>query len=326
MKSGKARKAKHSAPVAVATEPRAQFGYWPYAAGFAVALIAVLEVYWPAIHGPFLLDDSYLPYMSANPDLSLRAWIHGLRPLLMFSFWLNFLNAGNQDTFGYHLVNVLLHFANGILILLAVRKVTGWAGIEKWRADVLSIFAAGLFLLHPLQTESVSYIASRSETLSLFWVLGAFVAFLYRSGEAIGVGRAIAILALFGAAVLSKEHTAVLPALFLVTDYYWNPGFSLEGIRRSWRLYVPIVIGGALAGAFVWRALRGAGTAGFGVKEFTWYQYFFTQCRVIWEYLGMFVLPVGQNVDPDVAVRVPRRASLRFLRNRIEEAVHLFRS
>jgi Tfp pilus assembly protein PilF len=302
MGSGKSKAAKLAGAVAVGREPRAQFGYWPYVAGLLIALFAVFQVYWPAIHGPFMLDDSYLPYMAANPDPALRVWINGLRPLLMFSFWLNFQNAGNQDTFGYHLVNILLHFANGILILLAVRKVLAWAGVEKWRAGVLSIFAAGLFLLHPLQTESVSYIASRSETLSLLWLLGAFVVFLYRSGDAIFTGRAIAILALFGAAVLTKEHTAVLPALFLVTDYYWNPGFSMAGILRNWRLYIPIVLGGAAAAAFVFWVLRGSPTAGFGLKDFTWYQYFFTQCRVIWEYVGMFVLPIGQNIDPDVPI------------------------
>jgi tetratricopeptide (TPR) repeat protein len=38
------------------------------------------------------------------------------------------------------------------------------------------------------------------------------------------------------------------------------------------------------------------------VKEFTWYQYFFTECRVIWDYLLMFVLPVGQNLDADFSI------------------------
>ena len=54
--------------------------------------------------------------------------------------------------------------------------------------------------------------------------------------------------------------------------------------------------------AFVLRALSTGTTAGFSVKDFTWYQYFFTQCRVMWEYIGMFLLPIGQNVDPDMAV------------------------
>src|SRR5438105_3539524 len=85
---------------------------------------------------------------------------------------------------------------------------------------VLAGFAAGLFLLHPLQTESVSYIASRSETLSVFFFLAAFTVFLYRKSNSVSFMTAIAVLALFGGACLSKEHTAVLPALLLLTDYY----------------------------------------------------------------------------------------------------------
>ncbi len=300
--SAKSKRAKQPAPVAVAVPPASGPRPWMYAAGIVAALFAVLEVYWPAIHGPFLLDDSYLPYMAASVNPALSAWVKGLRPLLMFSFWLNYQSAGNQDTFPYHLFNIVLHFLNGGLILLAVRKVLSWARVEAWKNGVLSIFAAGLFLLHPLQTESVSYIASRSETLSVFFVLAAFVVFLYRVGESVSFARAIAVLALFGAAVASKEHTAVLPAVLLLTDYYWNPGFSLDGIRRNWRLYIPIVIGSLAAFAFVLSVLKGATTAGFGVKDFTWYQYFFTQCRVVWEYIAMFVLPLGQNVDPDIPV------------------------
>lgn len=302
MKSSKTvRKPKASITVAIATPSAAQRSYWPYAVGILIAIFAVLEIYWPAIHGPFLLDDSGMPYTAGSVPPFIQ-WVKGLRPLLMLSFWLNYYSSGNQDTFSYHLVNVLLHILNGGLILLAVRKVLDWAGVEKWQAGALSVFAAGLFLLHPLQTESVSYIVSRSETLSVFWLLAAFVVFLYRANDTIYTLRSIAILALFGAAVLTKEHTAVFPALLVLTDFYWNPGFSLAGIRRNWRLYAPIVVGGALAVAFVFRVLSTGPSAGFGIKEFTWYQYFFTECRVIWDYLRMFVLPVGQNVDPDVPI------------------------
>ena len=245
-----------------------------------------------------------LPCYAGAP---LIGWIKGLRPLLMFSYWLNFQyadpsRAGMQDTFGYHFVNVLLHFFNGILVFLAVRKVLSWAAAEEWLSLVLAIFAGGLFLLHPLQTESVSYVASRSETLSVFFVLATLAVFLYRKSNTVGFGTTIAILALFGAAVLTKEHTAVLPLLLLLTDYYWNPGFSLAGIRNNWRLYIPIAVAGALGVALVARVLSTASTAGFGVKEFTWYQYFFTECRVIWNYLWMFVLPIGQNLDADIPI------------------------
>ena len=59
-------------------------------------------------------------------------------------------------------------------------------------------------------------------------------------------------LALFGAAVATKEHTLVLPGLFLLTDYYWNPGFSSRGIRRNWRIYVPLALAG-MAGSGIRR-------------------------------------------------------------------------
>jgi Tfp pilus assembly protein PilF len=308
MKSGKAVKAKRPVATVLAVAPVPQPRRWPYVVGLLIALFAVLEVYWPAMNGQFLLDDTYLPYMLPNYAAApLIGWIKGLRPLLMFSYWLNFQyadpsRAGAQDTFGYHFVNVVLHFLNGILVFLAMRKVLSWASVEKWLCGLLAIFGAGLFLVHPLQTESVSYVASRSETLSVFFVLAALVVFLYRAGSALSIGRTIAVLALFGAAVLSKEHTAVFPVLLLLTDYYWSPGFSVAGIRRNWRLYIPIVVAGALAAVFVARVLREATTAGFGVKEFTWYQYFFTECRAIWDYLWMFLLPVGQNLDPEFPI------------------------
>ena len=169
-----------------------------------------------------------------------------MRPLLMFTFWMNYQQSGAQETFGYHAVNVLLHFFNAIFTFLAVRKVLSWAGVEESRARILSFFAAGLFLLHPVQTESVSYIASRSETLSVFFVLAALVVFLYRKTATLSIPRILALLALFAAAALSKEHTAVLPALFILTDYYWNFEFSPSVIWRNWKLYVPIAAGAAL--------------------------------------------------------------------------------
>jgi len=298
MKSSKAGKTKPSAAVATAEAPRRKF--WPYAAGIAAAFVVVFQVYWSVLSGPFMLDDTYLPYMSsAYAAAPLKAWISGLRPALMFSYWLNFQHAGNQDTFAYHMVNVLLHLFNGAFIYLAVRKLMSWAKADNWHAEALSIFAAGLFLLHPVQTESVSYIASRSETLSVFFVLAAFVVFLYRKTMSVGVGTTLAVLIFFGAACLSKEHAAVFPVLLILTDYYWNPGFSLTGVRRNWKLYVPIVLGGGVAVVFVFRLLQGASSAGFGMKGLTWYQYFFTECRVIWDYIRLYLVPVGQNVDHD---------------------------
>lgn len=303
MKNSKTKKARRTAPAVVAAEPQSNPWVWIYVVSAVVALFAAFEVYWPAIHGPFLLDDTYLTYM--RPDaasLHFHDWIRQMRPLLFVTFWWNYQQSGAEDTFGYHAVNVLLHLANTLFIFLAVRKLIGWAGEEGWRGRVLALFAAGLFLLHPLQTESVSYVASRSETLSVFFVLAALVVFLYRNGATITVRRVLALLVLFAAAALSKEHTAVLPALFVLTDYYWNFEFAPSTIWRNWKLYLPIMAGAMVALASTWRILLGNQSAGFQMRGLNWFQYFFTECRVIWDYIRLFIFPLGQNIDPDIEI------------------------
>ena len=217
-------------------------------------------------------------------------WISGVRPLLMFTYWANYQLS--HDPFGFHVVNVLIHIANSFLIFLIVRRL-----LRPESALLLPAFAGAVFLLHPVQTESVSYIAGRSESLSVFFLLAAFAVFLYRRQTVVSWRVAIAVLLLFGAALTSKEHTLVLPVLLLLTDYYWNPGFSLDGIRRNWRLYAPIALGAAGGAVLVVEVLARAPTAGFSVKGITWYQYFFTECRAFFVYLRLFVFPVGQNLD-----------------------------
>src|SRR5580658_5153304 len=144
MKSSKtANKSKRSATTVVQAAPTRQIQLWHYALAFFIAFCALYQVYSPALNGPFLLDDSYLPYMLPNfYILPIGDWIRGLRPLLMFSFWLNFKQSGNQVTFGYHMVNVLLHFLNGALIYLAIRKVLSWVMVERSRQEILAAFAA----------------------------------------------------------------------------------------------------------------------------------------------------------------------------------------
>src|SRR5258708_22612725 len=103
MKKSK-RLAKTSAE-ATARAPAKAWKWWPWTAALA-GLYAVMEIYGPALHGPFVMDDLALPYMS--PGIALQpfvAWINGLRPLLMLTFWVDYQRSGIEP-FGYHLTNV----------------------------------------------------------------------------------------------------------------------------------------------------------------------------------------------------------------------------
>ena len=79
----------------------------------------------------------------------------------------------------------------------------------------------------------MSYVASRSEVLSVLFYYAAFAVFLWGPGESMTLLRALAILVLFAAAAGSKEHTLTLPLLLLLTDYFWSRG----GIRKNRALY-----------------------------------------------------------------------------------------
>jgi tetratricopeptide (TPR) repeat protein len=289
------RTAKEAAPVLAAPQPGVSWA--PYAVLAACALIVVCWAYAPAMRGPFLFDDNGLPFALPNFEAPLATWMRGVRPLLMFTYWLNVQWSGS-DTFSYHAVNLLLHSIAAGLMFLIVRRLLEWSG-EKSRRDLLAGFAAAIFLLHPVETEAVAYLAGRSDALSVMLLLAAYAAFLYRRHAAVSWRDALVLLLIFAASLLSKEHTIVLPALFLLTDFWWNPGFSLAGARRNWRLYTPLALG-ALGGFFIFLPLiRHGNNAGFGLKDLTWYQYFFTQCRALFVYPALFLFPVHQSADWD---------------------------
>jgi tetratricopeptide (TPR) repeat protein len=296
----KSKRSQRAEKTAAATETqRPKRAWWPWAAALA-ALFVVLEVYGPALSGAFVLDDRYLPFMDPGAaQMPFQTWVTGLRPLLYFSYWLNFhFQRDAVDPEAYHLTNVFLHFLGSLVITLIAARLLELSGTTGRVRAILSAIAGGLFLLHPLQTESVAYVASRSEVLSVLLYMSAFAVFLYRRTESMTILRAVAIVALFAGAISTKEHTLTLAALLLLTDYYWGLG----GIRKNGLLYGMLAVAGAGGAFFVWRELKDAPTAGFSVAAFSPANYFFTQCRVIWTYVRLFFLPFGQNIDPDVAV------------------------
>jgi tetratricopeptide (TPR) repeat protein len=269
---------------------------WVWTSGFVVALLAALVAYWPSMHGAFLFDDAHQQF-ATRPDLPLRVWLGSLRQLVGLSYWINYQLDGSNP-FGYHLLNVFLHTLAALMVFLIVRKILEFASaveqpVDAGRRTLVALFCGALFLLHPAQTEAVAYISARSEELSVALAFAAWACFLYRKSRDITFPMVAAVLFLFGASVGAKEHVAVLPAVILLTDYYWNPGFSLEGVRRNWRLYGTFLVASLAVAAFFYSYLKNEPTVG----ELPWYQYSYTQCRVLFMYARLFLFPFGMNAD-----------------------------
>src|SRR5215471_12301552 len=106
------------------------FVWWPWAVAL-LGLFIVFEAYGPALDGPFVLDDRYLPFFNPRIELaSFRSWVTSARPLLMASYWVDY-QVGQTATHGYHVTNVVLHFLGGVILALAV-----WRLLERVVVDV----------------------------------------------------------------------------------------------------------------------------------------------------------------------------------------------
>jgi Tfp pilus assembly protein PilF len=268
---------------------------------FGCALLLVWILYSPAIQAPFVFDDVGLPFHRTIREEPLSAWVTGVRPVLMASYWLNRTLWGDSPV-SYHVVNLFIHALNTTLVFLVLRRLltrAAWAEPQITRA---AIIGTAIFLIHPLQTESVSYVAGRSESLAALFMLLAYTLFLYRRGESISWLESIGVLLLFAIGVKTKENGAGLTALLILTDLFWPKPFSFEGIRKNWKLYALMVPGAALAVFTVLPLLMTAPTAGFSLRTFTWYQYAFTEARAIFTYIRFALWPAPLSIDHDFAV------------------------
>ncbi len=306
----------------------------------AVLSLLVFLVYYRTIHGAFQLDDEV--WILNNPAIrhlsNLPAMLRGQRGLTVASLALNYA-AGGLDPAGYHLVNIFIHILNTLLVYVLVAMTLVLSGLPLPRARLLAICSAAVFSLHPVQTEAVTYIVQRMESMSALFYLLALIVFARGASAASPMKRGLYyVLAVcsYVAAFYSKEVALTLPAMVLLYDIWFISRGSLRGVIRRWPLYGALAflavfftvntvapLGGfndassrrtlevrpptARAGEAERRyadipALKRLPTAGFGVATTTPYEYFLTESNVLLYYYSLLVLPMNQNVDYDFPV------------------------
>ena len=147
-----------------------------------VLILAAVGAYWNSFNVPFLMDDkssisdnSSIQHLGQIGEvLSPPAGMTTGRPLLNLTFALNYA-AGDLSVQGYHIVNLLIHICAGLTLLGIVRRTLLLPGLRHRYGEAALPLAACvglLWTLHPLQTESVTYISQRAESLmGLFYLL-----------------------------------------------------------------------------------------------------------------------------------------------------------
>lgn len=263
--------------------------------------IATCLVYSPARHGAFVFDD--LRLIPQNPtikitDLKLATLgkvLATTRPVAMLSFALNYYF--HQDrVLGYHLVNIAIHLATGLLLYFFLKLTLQLPTARLPRPSPhLPWLVSALWLLHPIQTQSVSYIVQRMNCLAALFYLLAMLLYLLARRHPPGFGRLPLVAASLVAAALafgSKETAVTLPFFILLYEFYFFQDLRIKQWRR---LRLPLILGlGLIAAApFLFPQLLPLGILknGYLPYPFTMGQRLLTELRVVVHYLGLLLWP-----------------------------------
>jgi tetratricopeptide (TPR) repeat protein len=263
-----------------------------------------LAIYSRSLTGPFLFDDTDLIESSAIRARNIFIILTGPRPLTNLSFGFNYRLTG-FNPFAFHVVSLVLHLVNTLLLWGVVRRLCALPAVttrlEPAGRRVLAWAVPLLFLVSPVQTESVAYISSRSELWKTGPYFAALLVFLSSWREARPWLAALLVTFFYGCAVAGKEDGLTLPIAIALLDYLLVSECDWRRMRRNWPVYALLVAVMVLGAWVKVRPLLNVPSAGFSLRDVTWQQYLFTQFRMYFLYLWRLVVPFGLNADYDIA-------------------------
>lgn len=233
----------------------------------ALLVFATLLLYRGVVHHAFIRFDDE-PYVikniHVNTGLKLDNVVWAFTSYYMSNWhpvtWLSHmvdcqlfgLNPGYQ-----HLVNVFLHAANALLLFLLLRKATG-AG---WR----SLLVAALFAVHPMNVETVAWVAERKSLLCTFFSLLTVAAYGWYAWRP-DLKKYLVVVVAFSLALMSKPMAVTLPVILLLLDYWPLERYASLPFGRKWlRLSMeklPLLLMSVASSAVTVVAQRSGGSLG----------------------------------------------------------------
>ena len=261
--------------------------------------VITVAVYFGAFVGVFHYDDSLT--VLENPHLeSWQIFVghldHMVRPALYATFLLDHWLYGTAPA-GYHLLNVLLHLGSGLLIYRILTSV-----VSDDRSPV-PFLTALVFLIHPISTETVTYISGRASGLMAFFYLLAFFFYNKASEQPENVKPRrlyfLGAVAAFLFAIGSKETAVTLPLILLLWDVIVR---RLKGHSLHASVHAPFWIVVVLAAAWAWSHPRYIALAQFSLDIRPLWDNLFSELHVLAYALGLFFTPWNQNFDHDLPV------------------------
>ena len=269
-----------------------------------------LVIYAQTFQFDFVFDD-YI-FIVNNPFIKNFSNFHVMwqvfpmtRLVVMYTFAFNYY-FNQLNPVGYHIFNFIVHLAaTGLVWALAdlLFKITKIS--EDRLTKDLPFIIAVLFLVHPCQTQAVTYITQRFESMATLVYLGT-VYFYLRARVSTGKMHQIIFFVLAGLltilGVLTKEVIITVPAMMLVSEWILFPEKDNKRLYHCfscWRDFIICFVfkNGACRVASIF--LQSYPSESHDGDVLTPAHYFLTQMRVLLTFLRLLVLPVHQNLDYD---------------------------
>ncbi len=213
----------------------------------------------------------------------------GGRPVLNLSLAINYAASGTE-TWSYHLLNLIIHILAGLTLLGILRHT--FSRYAAPSAALAALCATLMWTLHPLQTESVTYIIQRAESLmGLFYLLTLYC--FIRGADAGGRNKAIWVILSIISCLLgmaTKEVMVSAPLMVLLYDRTFLAGNFRDALRRHKAAYAGLCTTWVILPFLVFSTHGRGGTSGFGVGV-PWTQYALTQFPAVVRYLKLALWP-----------------------------------
>ncbi|MHC4469746.1 MAG: tetratricopeptide repeat protein [Planctomycetota bacterium] len=279
---------------------------WTVPAAVALIVLAALVAYHNSFRVPFLLDDG--SSILRNPTIrslgpgALSPPPGGLtvsgRPFLNLTLAVNFA-VGGTDVEGYHVVNLAIHVLAALVLFGIVRRTCTLPDAPRGRAaaaEKLALAVSLLWVVHPLQTASVTYVVQRSEALAgLLYLLTLYSMIRGATGERTAGWFAAAVGAcLLGMA--TKEMMVTAPVVVLLYDRTFLSGSFRSALRRRSWLYAGLSATWCLLAWLVASSVGRGATAGFDTGVSPW-AYAVTQLVAVARYLRLSLWPDALTFD-----------------------------
>lgn len=304
---GRSRNTSKSKVLVTEADRTTSRGDWLY----VVAILAAGALaYANSFRGVFLLDDfGHIVTSETIKSIGpLSVHLADFRPLVHFTLAINHA-ISELNVWSYHALNLAIHLASA-LTLFAILRLTPHpaTGDERTRSPTpiltsrLAFAITLLWTIHPIQTQAVTYIIQRGESLMGFWYLLVLfcVNRFHISGKKWWGGLAVLFCA---AGMFTKETMVTAPFVALMYDAVFLAGTWRSAIRRRWPVYVAMCLTwGILAylGLFhdiLYGSKKHGVDLGFKVETMTPWTYLLTQPEVILHYLRLCLWPYPQCFD-----------------------------